>query len=44
VRGTPILLQTERDVKLPAHARLDTVLARHYYNISGGLFAMAPLS
>jgi len=29
---------------LPAHARLDTVLARHYYNISGGLFAMAPLS
>jgi hypothetical protein len=44
VRGTPILLQTESDVKLPAHARLDTVLAHHYYNISGDLFATAPLS
>ena len=35
MRGNPILLQTRRYVKLPAYARLDTVLARQYHRITG---------
>ena len=43
VPGTPILLQTEGDVKLAAHARLDTVLARQYHRITGHALVTAVL-